>query len=253
MTEAHPDGHRSYWVETAPGGDRPTYRPEPGRRVDVAVVGGGITGLTVALLLQRAGASVAVLEARRVAGGVTGHTTAKVTSLHGLAYQSVEQNFGPDGARLYAEANQAALGEMARLVTELSIDCDFERLPAFTYTADEESVGRIDVEVGAAARAGLPATFTTDVDLPYPVAGAIRVEDQAQFHPRRYCLALAEAIAAGGGGVYEDSRVLGVDEGEPCSVRTAAGELAADHVVFATQLPTVDPAGLFARAHPERS
>ena len=253
MTEAQPGGRGSYWIDTAPGGDFPTYRSEPGPGVDVAVVGGGITGLTVALLLQRVGLSVAVLEAGRVAAGVTGHTTAKVTSLHGLTYQSVEQKFGPDGARLYAEANQAALAEMARLVAELSIDCDFERLPAFTYTEDERSVGRIDVEVGAAARAGLPATFTTEVDLPYPVAGAVRVEDQAQFHPRRYCLGLAAAIVAGGGAIYERCRVLDVDEGEPCRVRTEGGDLAAGHVVLATQLPTVDPAGLFARTHPQRS
>ena len=254
MAEARPGEHQSYWVETAPGKEFPVYRAaQGGDAVDVAVVGGGITGLTVALLLRHAGASVAVLEASRVAAGVTGHTTAKITSLHGLAYQSVEQSFGPEGARLYAEANQAALAEMARLVADLSIDCDFERMAAFTYTENERSVSRIDLEVGAAARAGLPATFTTDVGLPYPVAAAIRVDGQAQFHPRRYCLGLAEAIVTAGGAVYEHSRVLDVDDGVPCRVRTDAGDLRADHVVLATQLPTVDPAAFFARTHPERS
>jgi glycine/D-amino acid oxidase-like deaminating enzyme/nitrite reductase/ring-hydroxylating ferredoxin subunit len=242
----------SYWVDTAPESDFPSY-VAGGRAVDVAVVGGGITGLSVALLLQQAGASVAVLEAGRVASGATGHTTAKVTSLHGATYDSVERNFGKEGARAYAEANQAAIVEMARLVTDLGIDCDFERLPAFTYTEESGSVASIEAEVEAAVRAGLPAGFTTDTDLPYPVAGAVRVEDQAQFHPRRYCLGLAGAIVSGGGAVYERSQVLDVDEGEPCRVKTAHGDLRASHVVFATQLPTVDPVGFFARTHPERS
>ncbi len=247
-----PGQRRSYWMDSAPQTDFPAYRPE-GRRVDVAVVGGGITGLTVALLLGRAGASVALLEAGRVASGVTGYTTAKVTSLHGLTYAGLEQSFGPDGARAYAEANEAALAEMARLVADLAIDCAFERHAAFTYTEDAGSVGQIESEVAAAARAGLPATFTTEVDLPYPVAGAIRVENQAQFHPRRYCLGLADAIVADGGSIYEQTRVLDVDDGEPCRVRTENGDLIARHVVQATQLPIVDPGGFFARTHPERS
>jgi glycine/D-amino acid oxidase-like deaminating enzyme/nitrite reductase/ring-hydroxylating ferredoxin subunit len=247
-----PGPNRSYWMDSAPETDYPAYQPDR-RRVDVAVVGGGIAGLSVALLASQAGASVAVLEAGRVASGVTGYTTAKVTSLHGLTYAGLERNFGPDGARAYAEANQAALAEMGGLVSELAIDCAFERLPAFTYTEQADSVGQIEVEVAAATRAGLPASFTTEVDLPYPVAGAIRVEDQAQFHPRRYCLGLAEAIVAGGGAVYEQTRVLDVDDGDPCRVRTETGELTARYVVQATHLPVVDPGGFFARTHPERS
>jgi len=79
------------------------------------------------------------------------------------------------------------------------------------------------------------------------------VENQAQFHPRRYCVGLAEAIVAGGGAIYEQTRVLDVDDGEPCRVRTESGDLRAAHVVQATQLPVVDPGGFFAKTHPERS
>src|SRR3979409_2767299 len=95
----------SLWVDTAPETDYPVLKP--GLHGDVAVRGGGIAGLTTGLLLKRDGAKVAVVEAGRVGGGVSAYTTAKVTSLHGIQYQSVESSFGADGARAHAEANEA--------------------------------------------------------------------------------------------------------------------------------------------------
>src|SRR4051794_10569985 len=161
----------SLWVDSAPETSYPTLTP--GAHVDVAVLGGGIAGLTTALLLKRDGASVAVVEAGRVGAGVTAYTTAKVTSLHGIQYQSVASSFGDDGARAYAEANEAGLEKVADLVGDLNIECDFRRKPAYTYAEDESDRGTIEKEVEAARRAGLPASFTTDTDLPWPVAAAI--------------------------------------------------------------------------------
>jgi glycine/D-amino acid oxidase-like deaminating enzyme/nitrite reductase/ring-hydroxylating ferredoxin subunit len=242
----------SYWVATTPETSFSSY-PGGDLKVDVAVVGGGITGLTTALLLQQVGASVAVVEAGRVACGVTGYTTAKVTSLHGLTYAKLTTTFGAEGARVYGEANQAGLERIARLVEQLGIDCDFERLPAFTYTEDPQRVSAIEEEVEAAQQAGLPASFSSQIGLPFPVQGAVRVEDQAQFHPRRFCLGLAEAIAAGGGQVFEQTRALDLRLGWPCTVKTEHGPLRAEHVVVATHLPFFDPAGLFAKTSPSRS
>jgi glycine/D-amino acid oxidase-like deaminating enzyme/nitrite reductase/ring-hydroxylating ferredoxin subunit len=242
----------SLWVDTAPETDYPVLRP--GVHVDVAVLGGGIAGLTTALLLKRDGARVAVVEAGRVGGGVTAYTTAKVTSLHGIQYQSVESSFGEDGARAYAEANEAGLERVAQFVDELGIDCDWRRKPAYTYAEDDSDRGKIEDEVEAAVRAGLPAEFTEETDLPWPVAAAIRVDDQAEFHPRRYLLALAEAVDGDGSHVFERSRAIAVAGGkERVRVSTTRGELTADQVVVATHFPFLDRGGYFARMHPERS
>src|SRR3954464_13432223 len=107
----------SLWVDSAPKTNYPALTP--GLHVDVAVLGGGIAGLTAALLLKRDGASVAVVEAGRVGAGVTAYTTAKVTSLHGIQYQSVASSFGDDGARAHAEANEAGPDQAAGLAHEL--------------------------------------------------------------------------------------------------------------------------------------
>src|SRR3954464_8525250 len=242
----------SLWVDTAPGTDYPALTP--GVHVDVAVLGGGIAGLTTALLLKRDGAKVAVVEAGRVGAGVTAYTTAKVTSLHGIQYQSVRSSFGEDGARAYAEANEAGLARVAQWVDELAIDCDFRRKPAFTYAEDEDDVWQIEDEVEAALAAGLPASMTTETDLPWPVAAAIRVEDQAEFHPRRYLLRLAEEAPGRGSHVLERSRALaGAGGKEHVRISTTRGELTADQVVVATHFPFLDRGGYFARMHPERS
>jgi glycine/D-amino acid oxidase-like deaminating enzyme/nitrite reductase/ring-hydroxylating ferredoxin subunit len=239
------------WTATARHLARP--RLEGARRFDVVVVGGGITGVTAALSLKRAGLSVGLVEMGRVGHGVTGHTTAKVTSLHQLAYAELEERFGADTARVYAEANQAGLRTVAELVDELGIDCAFERRPAVTYTTDEGSASAIEAEVAAARRAGLAARLVHDTDLPFPVAAAIQVEDQAQFHPVDYVLALAEAVDGRNCAVFEGSRVVDVPVGEPCRVQTPEGGVEADHVVLATQLPLLDRGLFFAKAHPSRS
>src|ERR687896_866677 len=117
-------GGESIWVATTPD----TAYPQPAGdvEVDVAVVGAGITGITVATLLKRAGKTVAVLDSKRIVRGATGYTTAKVTAGHGLGYTTIRKNFGEDGARVYAEANLGAIERIAQFVEEDGIDCDFE-------------------------------------------------------------------------------------------------------------------------------
>jgi len=221
--------------------------------VDVAIVGGGIVGLTAATLLKRAGATVAVIEAGRVARGVSGHTTAKVTSLHGLRYSGLASSWSEEAARAYAESNQAGVEGIVQLVEEEAIDCDFECVPAYVYAETSERVRAVEREADAARVAGLDATLVREVDLPFPVQTAVRLSDQAQFDPYRYLTALARGIPGEGSHLLERTRALDVDEGEPCRVRTAQGSIVAGDVILATLIPFLDRGGYFARSRPERS
>jgi glycine/D-amino acid oxidase-like deaminating enzyme/nitrite reductase/ring-hydroxylating ferredoxin subunit len=241
----------SLWLDTAPESDFP--RLDRPLSVDVVVLGGGMVGISTALLLKRAGMTVAVVEADRVGAGVTGHTTAKLSSLHGLTYAKLSSSFGEDGARAHGAANQAGIEQVAQWVEEEAIDCDFRRKPNYTYATSRDTLGDIEKEVEAAQRAGLPASYTEDADLPYPIAGAVRFEDQAEFHPRRFLLALAALIPGDGSHVFERTRATGVSEGRPCRVNTTGPTLTAGHVVVATHFPILDRGLYFARIHPERS
>jgi glycine/D-amino acid oxidase-like deaminating enzyme/nitrite reductase/ring-hydroxylating ferredoxin subunit len=221
--------------------------------VDVAVLGGGITGLTTALLLKREGARVAVVEGARVGGGVTGCNTAKVTALQSTILSTIRARHGEEAAALYAEASLAAVEQVAALAAEEEIDCGLARRPAFTYAAEDAELSSVEQEAETAERAGLSVVLTDDIDLPFPVAGAVGLAEQVEFHPVRYARGLAAAIDAGGSVVLEATPALAVEDGSPCRVLTATGTVTAERVVVATHYPLLDRGLFFARLKPERS
>ena len=242
--------NRSLWVATTEAGDFPTLTGDD--RADVIVVGAGITGLTTARLLVEEGRSVIVVDAGPVCAGASGYTTAKITSLHGITYTEIAERFDEHRARLYGEANEAAIAEVARLVELDGIDCSFERRAHVVYTTDPSTAESVQREADLAARLGLPATSTADTELPFDVVAAVRFENQAQFHPRAYCLGLARAITQAGGRIFAHTRARNVD-GDRRAVVTDHGELRGDAVVVATHLPIRELGAYFARAEPWRS
>lgn len=244
--------HQSFWIASTLQSSYPSLTQN--MRVDVVIVGAGLAGVTAAMLLKKAGKRVAVLEAGRIAEGASGHTTAKVTSLHHLLYASLIDEIGKDKARLYGESNQAAVEQVAKLVSTEQIDCDFERKDAYTFAETDETLDKIKAEVEAAQQLGLPATYVKDTPLPFDVLGAVKFSHQAQFHPRKYILNLAGKIDGEGSFVFEQTRVSTVDGDKPCHVRTVDGAtVTADDVIIATHLPILDQGLFFAKTFPQRS
>jgi glycine/D-amino acid oxidase-like deaminating enzyme/nitrite reductase/ring-hydroxylating ferredoxin subunit len=242
---------RSLWIETTP---QIAYQALEGDvEVDVVVVGAGITGLMTAWLLKCEGRRVALVEMRRAAGGTTGNTTGKLTIGHNLIYADLAKKHGVETARAYADSNQWAIERLEQLVFENRIECDWERASNYVYTENEQGLSDLRGELAAMRRAGLSADLTTETDLPFPVKGAIRVDSQGQFHPRKFLQALAEKISGGGSHLYEQTRVLNVRSADKCTVVTQRGTIRAPHVVLATHLPFLDRGFFFAKAHPQKS
>jgi glycine/D-amino acid oxidase-like deaminating enzyme len=215
---------QSYWIGTTARTNFPVVTS--GLSADVVVVGAGIVGITAAFLIKRAGRSVILVESRRAAEQVTGGTTAKITSLHSLIYAEMVRKFGDDIARSYGESNQAALEFIAGLVRERQIECDFERKAANVYSESKDQLDTLREEAAAAAGLGLPAHFVTSAPAPLPIAGAVRFDNQAQFHPRKYLLDLLQDVSRGAH-VFENSRVIEVDDGTPCQIHTDRGDITA--------------------------
>lgn len=252
MTHHLPETSRSFWIASTLESMYPTLTQDVS--VDVAIVGAGLVGITAAKLLKQAGKTVAVIEADHVATGVSGHTTAKVTSLHQLIYADLIKEIGEEKARLYGESNQAALEQVATLVQQGNIDCDFERKAAHTFATDYEQLDHVKNEVEAAQRLGLPVSFVKETGLPFEIMGAVKFENQIQFHPRKYILNLAGTIPGDGSHVFENTRVQAVDGENPCVVKTENGyTVTARDVIIATNAPILDQGLFFAKAYPKRS
>ncbi len=251
MTDPYVAATSSLWTQR----DHPTYAPLVGDlETDVVVVGAGLAGLTTAALLARAGREVTVLEARSVGEGTSGRTTAKATALQGLRYRTIARHHGAEGARRYATAQVDALAWMDHQVRTSGIECAWERRPAVSYATTDEGLAEIQDEVAAATAAGLPVTFRRELELPYPITGAVELDDQVQFDPGPYLDALAaEVHGHPGGRVHEGSRVTAVRGRRRYEVVTEGGIVTADHVVVATLLPIVDRGLFFARAEPKSS
>ncbi len=221
---------------------------------DVCVCGAGITGLTAALELARAGRRVVVLDMHEVGAGVSGNTTAKLTSLHQTVYAELRRKFGRSGAATYAAANEDAIARVANLVAELGVDCGFRRRSNYTYTESQDEVLTLEKEAEAAQDAGLSARFVKTAPLPFGVKGAVVLDQQAEFDPHPYLLALAREIQRLGGAIHEHTTATHVGEGSRPEVKTQSGrKVKAGDVIVATHYPFLDRGVYFPRLTPKRS
>lgn len=230
----------SIWMQRA---ELPPFSPlDRDLPTDVLIVGGGMAGVLCAYQLAKMGVDYALVEADRIGGGITKNTTAKITSQHGLIYDKLIRDFGTETAQLYLQANQEALGRFRELCRDS--DCDFEETDAFVYSWNDRR--KIERETAALERLGLPASFETELPLPFPIAGAVRFPRQAQFHPLKFLGAVARGLQ-----IFEHTKVL---ELMPGKARTTGGTVFAKKIIIATHFPILNKhGGYFLKLYQQRS
>ncbi|WP_110114716.1 FAD-dependent oxidoreductase [Bacillus sp. CGMCC 1.16541] len=223
--------------------------------VDVAIIGGGITGITTAYLLTKQGLNVALLEANELLNGTTGHTTAKLTAQHGLIYDELIQHIGKEQAKNYYKANNEALQFVKDLIEEKQINCDFSTEDAYIYTNSDKYVQKIYDEYKAYQKLDIPSDLTHEIPFDFPIKEAVVMKNQAQFHPLKYLFALVEEIKKAGGQIFEHTVATDIKKGEQPIVLTKNGvKVTCKHVVIASHFPFYDGNGFyFSRMYAERS
>ena len=209
----------------------------PQNEFDVVIAGGGITGITTALLLQKKGKKCLLLEGQTIGFGTTAGTTAHINTLVDTTYKQIEKDFGEEGAKKVAAATRQACDFIKETVAQYNIDCAYEEKAGYLYAQDEKQEKELNDILLATTKAGIEAAYTSTIPVPVPFTKAIRVEGQAQFHPTQYILALAKQFEAAGGTIVTHCRVQNWHDKEKVQIETSMGEVKAKQLVLATHIP----------------
>lgn len=206
---------------------------------DVVIAGGGITGVTLALQLQQHGMKCVILEAQTLGFGTTGGTTAHLNTLLDTPYSKIIKDFGVDNARLVASSTRAAIQLVKDNIEEFNIDCGFGETSGYLFAQNDDQVKELEAIHDSCLDVGVSAEFTSDVPLVVPYKKAIRIPNQAKFHPLRYLHGLAAAFQTRGGVIIEHCRVLNAkgESDNDVIVETSQGNFQAKSLVYATHIP----------------
>jgi gamma-glutamylputrescine oxidase len=227
---------------------QPYPRIAEGRvRADVAVIGGGLTGLSAAyhLLGRRPGARVVVLEARRIGAGASGHATGILGPGVGQNFASLVRRQGRLCARALYLATLGAVDEVRRIITEEDIGCELEMTGQLIVGLTPSGRRRLGINARLMSELDLPVELLDDAALDRSIRlerhrvgegpAGLRVRTAGTLNPRKLLLGLADRVIARSGSIYEGSDVTSVHGRQPLRLEIAAGgEVVADEVVMAT-------------------
>lgn len=209
---------------------------------DILIIGGGMAGILCAMKLQEAGANYVLVEGERIGKGITKGTTAVLTAQHDILYQDILRKFGNEKAAQYLYANLHAVKQYRRLSRD--IPCDFEEKPSLMFSRNDKTL--MEQETEALHQLGFDAVFTTETPLPFSVAGAVRFDGMAQFHPLKFLYGAAKDLH-----IYEQTYV---EKLKGTTAYTSQGVIHARKVIIATHFPFINSHGLyFAKLYQQRS
>lgn len=233
---------KSYWNDSSAMSRYPALDRDV--TVDVAVIGAGITGLTAAYLLKRAGLTVAVIDRARCGGVDSSLTTAHVTSVTDADLTRLVDTFGRDGAWAAWDAGLAAIEQIDRIIRREEIACEWAWVNGYKHASldggrDERDSLRKEAEL--AADVGFDARYSDAV--PYFGLPGVEYGGQAKFHPRKYLAGLAASIDRGGSHVFEHTESTEVSD-EPLSVKANGHTISCSYIVIATHTPLVGKANM---------
>ena len=237
----------SYWISSTEN-LKSIHKLDNDYTADVCVVGAGITGLSTAYYLSKNGLKVIVVDKDDIGKKASGHTTAKITLQHGLIYDYLFNTFNLDFAKKYFCANKEAIDNIKNIIDSEKIDCDFEYKNNYIYASKKEDVQKIKNEITAinTIYCNSYSQFVQNCGLPFETFGAIEIQNQAQFHPRKYMLGLAKSIINNNGLIFTNSLVYDVkkyNNGYICY--TDNFEIKSKYLVIASHYPFINFPGFY--------
>lgn len=234
-----PKNTSSYWRASTEHSQYPSLKENI--TVDVGIVGGGITGISLAFLLSAEGFSVALIEANEILSGTTGNTTAKITTQHGLIYDELIKHYGIELAHMYFAANNRAKDFITNTIQNYNIDAQLEKASSFLYTKEGDNVKKLETEIAAYEKLNMKGDLLKNTELPFITREALELKNQAHFHPLQYLTHLLNVCEERGVHIYENTRALSVDYSKkPLIVCEGDNRVICQYVVQASHYPFFD-------------
>lgn len=200
---------------------------------DVLIIGGGLTGILCAYMLEKSGVDYTLIEAKEICGGITKNTTAKVTVQHGLIYDKIIKKYGVEAAQKYYKANNNALARYRELCKEF--DCNFETKDAYVYSLSDKE--KIEKEINAYNTIGVQAEFVEKIPLPFDIAGALRLNNQGQIHPLEFLYKISSNL-----NIKENTKLINLT---PDHAETNRGTIHFKKAIIATHFPILNKHGSY--------
>ena len=244
----------SYWIQSTKNlklNEKITNNYE----TDVCIIGAGLAGLSTGYYLAKEGINVIILDKDNIGQKVSGNTTAKITLQHNLIYDYLIKSFGTDFAMKYFKSNKEAISNIKKIIDDENIECDFEYQDNYVYTTNQDDITKIHNEIKAinslnnilnSNEKDIFADFVTSCNLPFKMCGAIKVKDQAQFHPLKYMFGLSKAIKNKGGIIFTNSLVTDVKQKDGVyTTYTDKHFIKSKYIVIASHFPFKDFPGFY--------
>ena len=204
---------------------------------DAIIVGGGITGVSTALLLQESGKKCLLLEAANLCFGTTGGTTAHLNTLLDIPYSEISRNFSKEDAKTVARSTRDAIELIRAHIKLYGIDCGFADANAYLFAQDDKQAKELESILKASREAGLDMNYCDKIPVPRTFTAAIRASGQAKFNPLPYVYGLAKAFEKAGGIIQQNCRVTGVEENDILEVETTGDTYRTRNIIYATHIP----------------
>ncbi len=220
------------WRKTVKELDRPQLKDDT--TADVAIIGGGITGVTSAYLLSKAGKKVVLIEKDQIRGQATAHTTAFLTYIIDTDMRDMVKIFGKEKAKLIWQSHKEAIDHIEKIIKDEKIECDFTRCPNYIFAASEKDFEDLKEDAEHARELGFDLSTHTDKKLQFKNDGYVLVPEQAKFHPLKYLFALQEKAEEQGAKFYEKTEAEEIiqKDADTIEVKSTSGTINAKHVII---------------------
>lgn len=209
------------------------------QKTDICIIGSGITGITTAYLLSKAGKKVIVIDKSAIAGGETSFTTAHLTFILDDRCFELEKLHGIEKTRKILESHRAAINHIESICREEKIDADFRRVDGYLFLGQKDSEKTLEKEKEILKKLQYDVIITHG---PQNIGPCLKYPLQAQFHPLKYMAELIRIIRKNGGEIYKDSLVQDVkEEKDTVIIKFENGHtIEAESAIIATNTPFND-------------